>query len=76
MFIMVKVCLSFRKKLFSKISAQQFAAVRRMRRSVKSKKTVTSLIPAADTNPFKVASGIKLSHLKTRRGEAATKSSC
>lgn len=32
-----------------------------MRRSVKSKKTVTSLIPAADTNPFKVASGIKLS---------------
>lgn len=32
-----------------------------MRQSVKSKKTVTSLIPAADTNPFKVASGIKLS---------------
>lgn len=27
LFIMVKVCLSFRKKLLSKISAQQFAAV-------------------------------------------------
>lgn len=32
-----------------------------MRRSVKSKKTVTSLIPAADTSPYKVASGIKMS---------------